>query len=629
MDNSWKNSSAGGEITIFLTLMLLILLSFFATAVESARMSALEAFGERNLRLAVQSVFSEYCRPLWDQYHLFMLEGDSAETRLPSEFEKYQSEISGSFFKQEENMFNLASETPFLEEGGEAFLHQIKEYMKYHLADDYFSDEKSKAEEMEKVKADAEEQIEQLEEAEEKAEADQSLLKIIRLVEGAVIKNGKAVPESCFIKQICPQNINAYEVGIQNQVIWEAMKEEYLCYDEVSAGKCRKIIGLIDQALSEIEQLEAKETGGGTAGNESLYRQIIAMKPTLYSNRLVLEKYLQEKQEEDSVFILQSYQIRGLKFDYGDLYLKKTENPVETLKKSFGSNLISLVVEDEEAISAKKLPAPFLLLPTNQKERDFCREAMSDMESDDSKKVKKCFSLFSDKSAGNEVLEAALEVAYYQEHFANYNSKDEGQLHYEQEYIIAGGETEREALEMVLDKLLLERGMFNFMYLLTDKEKGEKAHLTALALVGFSGMEALVQIVKISILLGWAMAEAVIDLAILLQGKKLPLWKTKESFLLDYEELFSFGKPLVMKKAGNFSGAAGVGNSYEDYLRGLLYIEKQEERINRSLALIEHNIKLSYFEDFSLQEGIIGVFVEASYCYAKNKTIHTAVNYSY
>jgi len=630
VDNISKNRSGGGEITIFLTLILLILLSFFAAAIESARRSALITFSERNLRLAVQGVFSEYCRPLWDDYHLFMLEGEGdKETRVLSEIEKYQSEISGRLYKQENQSFAIASTTPFLEGGGDCYLDQMAKYMKYHCTDSYRFKEKGNTDKIEAVKTQAKEQVNELEEAEENAQMDRSLLKVIRLIEGAVISNGKVKTSNTFIKQICKGDINAYETGVNSEVIWNALQSEYIPYDEVSASKCRRIIGLINQVLEEVEQMEQKKSGAGQADFNLMYNQIIGMKDTLISNRAVLEDYLQNKAEEDAMYILKSYQIRPLQFDYGNVNLKETENPVDCIKKSFHSNLLSLVVEKEESISTNEMPAAFLVAQFKKELDGSCSNTLSEMDSEDSEKVKKSFSMYSEESAIDNAINTALEISFYQKHFTNYLSDRKEPLQYEQEYIIGGGKTEKEALGNVLDKLLLERGMFNFMYLLTDKEKSEKAHITALALVGYSGMEPLVQIVKTSILLCWAMAEAVIDLAILLQGKEIPLWKTRQSFLLNYEELFSFGKPLVMKKAKQFKKVNGVCISYTDYLGQLLYFQKQGNRVNRSLALIEKNMKKTYCEDFSLQNGMIGICADATYTYHKNKTLNVNVTYSY
>ncbi|MFA9463509.1 MAG: DUF5702 domain-containing protein [Velocimicrobium sp.] len=626
MDKSLKNRTDCGEITIFLTLILLILLSFFSAAIMSARMSALTGFSERNLKLALQGVFSKYCRPLWDQYHLFMREGEE-EHQLVLEIENYQSEITGAFYERQDQSFLISSMEAFLEEGGEHYIEQITKYMKYHIADDFFSKNSSEIEENGTVKLKAKEQVRKLEEGEEKVKNYKSLLNVIKLIEGAVIVDGVVKTEPTFIKQICKEEINAYEVGVNNEIIWKSLQSEYIPYEKVSTSKCRKIINMINQALLEIERMERKDTGD--ISMNCMFRQVICMKDTLSSNRTVLEEYLQNSKEENATDILKSYQIRTLCFEYGNLNLKKVKNPVESIKKSFQSDLLSLVMEKEEDVLNEKLPDSFLVAQTKKDYRKFSSDMLSELNCKDTESVKKSFSLFGQDTFGEKAVETALEVAYYQAHFTNYLSDEKEPIQYEQEFIIGGGKTEKEVLSNVWNRILLQRGMLNFMYLLTDKEKSEKAHLTAIAIIGYSGMEALVQIVRVSILLCWAMAEAVIDLAILIQGKKLPIMKSKQSFLLEYSELFSFGKTTVMKKAKEWNKVNAASYTYSDCLKTLLLLENRENRINRSLALIQKNMKYLYREEFSLLNGITGIFVEGTYQYFNNRTVEVTLKYAY
>lgn len=633
MDNNSKNCTCCGEITIFLTLILLILLSFFSVAIQSARMSALYGFSERNLRLAVQGVFSEYCRPLWEEYHLFMLEGDGdLNARLLSEVEKYQSEITGNLYKQEDRSFEITSMTPFLNEGGENYINQLTAYMKYHVADSQLFDKKNKMEEIKGEKKKVKEQINKIEETEWAADIDKSLLKVIKLVDGIVISDGKVKTERSFVKQIFPgetEEINSSAVGITNNAIWEALKSEYIPYEEVSVSKCRKIVCLINEALKEINQMEQNELAASSKNLNCMYYQAVNMKGTLVSNREVLELYLQNRKDKNAGDILKSYQIRPLHFNYGKLNLKEKIDPIKSIKKSFHSNLLSLVIESENTVSKKKLPIAFSLAESSKESKDFSSKTLSKINRKDSKQAKNCFGSFVNNTLEDNSLKTILEIEYYQQHFSNYLSKENKLFQYEQEFIIGGGKTEQEALENVLDKLLLQRGILNFLYLLTDKEKSNEAHLTAVALVGFSGMEALVEVVKTTILLCWAMAEAVIDIAILLQGKELSLCKTKQSFLLSYEDLFVFGKSLVLEKAKEYKEVHTASNTYEDYLKLLLFLQNKQLRINRSLALIEETMKQTYYQDFSMSEGITGICIEARYNYYKNNSIKANVDYSY
>ena len=66
----WKR----GEITVFVSLMLAVLLFFFQAAFESARYAMLRSQMEEALELAEYSVLSEYHRELLELYDLFYID---------------------------------------------------------------------------------------------------------------------------------------------------------------------------------------------------------------------------------------------------------------------------------------------------------------------------------------------------------------------------------------------------------------------------------------------------------------------------------------------------------------------------------------------------------------------------
>ena len=66
----WKR----GEITVFVSLMLSVLLFFFQAAFQSARYAMLRSEMQETLELAEYSVLSEYHRELLENYGLFYLD---------------------------------------------------------------------------------------------------------------------------------------------------------------------------------------------------------------------------------------------------------------------------------------------------------------------------------------------------------------------------------------------------------------------------------------------------------------------------------------------------------------------------------------------------------------------------
>ena len=74
-----------GEITVFLSLMVVLLISLIGSLVESASISLAKSMTQANLSLAMESIFAEYEPELWEEYGIFAKQGSalySIEQRL-------------------------------------------------------------------------------------------------------------------------------------------------------------------------------------------------------------------------------------------------------------------------------------------------------------------------------------------------------------------------------------------------------------------------------------------------------------------------------------------------------------------------------------------------------------------
>ncbi len=179
-------------------------------------------------------------------------------------------------------------------------------------------------------------------------------------------------------------------------------------------------------------------------------------------------------------------------------------------------------------------------------------------------------------------------------------------LSYELEYVIAGKRSDLENLKSVTHRLLILREAVNFAYLMTDPAKQTQAETAALAVTGLAGVAPLSKAVKYGILLAWAYAESILDVRNLLAGgtvvpvKSAATWQME---LADMEKLVSdFPKEGSVQEGGL---------AYEDYLRLLLYGEKETILTLRSLDLIEQNMQK--------QAGNRGFLADALICRAEVK----------
>ena len=160
-------------------------------------------------------------------------------------------------------------------------------------------------------------------------------------------------------------------------------------------------------------------------------------------------------------------------------------------------------------------------------------------------------------------------------------------LGYEMEYILMGKESDRENLRAVVNRLLLLREGANYAYLLTDESKKQEAYALAGLLVGFTLMPELVEALQQVILLGWAYGESVLDVRALLQGNKVPLLKTIDSWKLPLSQVFTLKSHLA-----DYDGQTWeMGQGYEDYLRLLLTFAGRREKCMRGLDIMEGVIR--------------------------------------
>ena len=193
------------------------------------------------------------------------------------------------------------------------------------------------------------------------------------------------------------------------------------------------------------------------------------------------------------------------------------------------------------------------------------------------------------KPTSSAATDKAFFAAYLTEHFGSFaKPKESSALCYEQEYLLAGHPGDRENLEAVCKQILSIRMVVNYGYLLTDTAKQAEAGALALTLCSLLTVPGIAEVVKHATLLAWAYGESVVDVRALLKGKKVPVVKTADSWQLQLANLITLG---TVEEAVNEFDAPG-GLNYQNYLLGLLVIERQGALSMRSLDLIESNLHI-------------------------------------
>lgn len=175
-------------------------------------------------------------------------------------------------------------------------------------------------------------------------------------------------------------------------------------------------------------------------------------------------------------------------------------------------------------------------------------------------------------------------------------------LAYELEYIIGGGQTDKENLLAVTTKLLLTRMGLNIVFLLANHSYYEDAALLADTLVGWTGLVALVTVVKLLLIAVWAFAESVLDVRSLLSGRKVAFFKNTESWTTSISDC------IARVAAGEKAKESGNGLGYEMYLRIFLLMQEMQEKCLRTMNVIEWNLgSAPGRKGFSFSHCIYGV----------------------
>jgi hypothetical protein len=191
----------------------------------------------------------------------------------------------------------------------------------------------------------------------------------------------------------------------------------------------------------------------------------------------------------------------------------------------------------------------------------------------------------------------------YFRHYCSGEYLSDSYFQNEVEYILTGYPDDQRARKKIKQKLLSMRNMLNLAYLYTSDEKREAA--MAMAAVLTPGAEAVVtQGVLLEL---WAYAEAENDLALLYDGKTVPLLKSSDTWAL------SLGNSLSGSEAENGTGKRYVlpkslkGYGYEEYLRILLNVIPENLRYLRLMDLIQINMKYLYCDYFRLENYYAGL----------------------
>lgn len=621
-----------GEVTVFLSLILVCVLSLFMGLLESARTAGSRLYLRMAADSSMASVMSLYNRNLWDMYDLMFLEYESEEAVTQSFAEFFR------FYEEQENLYPMRlsevkiTETESMTAGGGAALEkQIAAWIPYRLPDiaadlaglTGAAAEAAKAADFEELLTVCRQAGKATRKLEKRRSAvENSLLKSEELWKKTITaaeneSAGRFLREARTLKRELggfPGRVDAYEKEIQRLKESREREQSETAAEEAGSTDSTGIAEITENTGSTGAAMGIETAAGADPdAKEMLGREISAIAQVLEEAEKKLSEYREDEacleaageSLDQAIALVEEFEESRDPEDEeeGDpdwdevlSCLNETEIPVperggevdekkaaalDRLEELFDGSLLELVLPKGTEISKLRVPS---------KSSDVGKETDGDSRTDTGDSIAPITRL--------------LVGEYIGIYFDSFLEKGEGgapegekPLAYEQEYILNGEPTDRENLAGTVQRLLSVRGAANLLFLLNSPER--KAEADALAEAVSAGNVPVQFIVSFLILTLWAFGEAILDVRALLAGKRVPLWKSETSWKTGLAGLLE--AEFLSMDADAFGETEG--NDYGEYLRILNFLQDRAERNERLLRLIEWNVRKKQ-ADFAVDDCV-------------------------
>lgn len=593
--------TADGQITVFFSLIMMCMFAFFCVLLESARTAGARWYLQTAASSAMDSVFSQYHRKLWDTYRVLFAEYDTPED---------VTDAFGGFilpYLEMENWYPIqytgaqAEEIIRATEGqGVYFEKEVLDYMKFgiwHM--DFDADTVqglwNSAKEAASVKNMAESyrgharealKLEKsLEAISENLEEQQKLknsgMSALNSYDGSDFR--RAAEKMIRKLEQIPGLVRSYRRKADD--LAKGMEISRAKYEKESGDCGEEIQGLLEE---EIQQYESYVNADGERRQEIEALEPWSKQMIVELNHLIEESYEVEEiideweddEEEggegpdlDALWSpvehgFGSLSIQKLSFVHG-VKDKEKEGWLEQVSSMYQDGFLKLVVPEGKEISNRA--SELEEVPSHR-----------DMKPETVRTVNFLDHLLIDEYCGM--------------HFKNFLEEEEQQeagqqetetvLAYEMEYFLGGKETDRENLSDAVHRLLAVREGMNLVHILTDPQKRAEARGLAMTITGVGALTPLLMITTFFVMSVWALGESLMDVRGLLAGKKIPLLKAKTDWQLELEQLLSMGKEHVVG-----TGECDTGLSYLSWLKILLFMSNIVLQEFRMMDLIQMNLR--------------------------------------
>lgn len=614
-----------GQITVFFALCLTLTFALLLGIVESARTQGARLYVTQAVNSAMDSLFSQYHRELWEKYRLLGLE-HYADEQLCEEFKRFAEPYfeADDWYPSKIREAAVREKVLLTDQDGQIFETEVLDYMKYGIFDslwdyataekmlreigeagaldrvsDLYEDHAKEAVRLEEAIGDISEQLEEQErlfhEAEEavQRQAGGSFIRkleemkeplerlpgLVRVYEQRADALSEALAVSRERYEAEKSELSAYS---QQQM--ESSMQEYASYVEADGARRQEIVGLVPRAEANI-----------------LFLQDVISEAEAVQDYIDSWEPEDEDDELDEAALWAPVERHFRQYDLlrfegaGGVADPEKEGFLEQVGALLKGNLLELLLPSGAEVSKSALPL-------SEKPSETCFSGING-----------CRLNLADRVLMGEYTLKSLHFFGREQFGRSPEKKGNGNL--EIEYVLNGKNSDYENLADTAISLLALREGMNLIYLFQDGEKRAEARSLAAVITGAAGFTPLILVVTFFILGVWALGQALCDVRDLLAGQKVQFLHSRDTFYLSLEGLLSIGKSGRLSE----TGASGKGWSYEEYLRILLFQGQSSLYEYRVMDIIQMNIK-SAQKDFLLNRCIysleMGAEADAKHVFA-------------
>lgn len=620
-----------GEITVFLAMILFSVCALLCVIVESARTAGARCYLRMAVDSSADSLMAQYHRELWNKYRILGLEYDKTET-LEKEFREFMRPYmeAGNWYPMKADQIRITDMTGLTQGDGRYFEQEILDYMKYGLLDmDWDELDEAGAGELLVAwkEGNSVNRVSELYSAHSReAVRVEKALEIINstlLAQRERWEQGKDCLEQPdggrFISQAnkmirelerIPGQVKSYEKRADELYVKLAnSRERFLEETSDLSGDVR---AALEEEISQYESYAAQD---GQRRREvealtNLSRDRIQWIGDVINMAEEVMEYIsnwEPEDEDDELDEAALWQpVRASWSQYGMLLLgvefgvrdKEKEGFLEQVGNMAGKGMLELVLPEGTVVSGTDLRLSGT--PSVQRKTDGGGLKEKDRDGD---------SQSTGFLTGARTLIQRLIIGEYDIRFFKGFKKEmqKGEF-YELEYIIHGKKKDKDNLSGVAARLVAFREGLNLIHILSDSGKRQEARSLALTIVGGTGILPLVSVVAFFIMAVWALGEALLDVRCLLEGKKVPVFKTVSDWKLDMAGLLEMGRSGSL--IDGEGGGDGSGIDYEGYLRILIFGGYDTDLVYRMMDVMQI-VTARKQPGFSLENCVCTVNAEA------------------